>query len=643
MVLFVHFLFNKWSAFIVHIFLLSCSLWWLISPVKAALIAEKTPSDVYVQVQLLSQDVHALRVKNKISTAWPEIVPEQGREPRHVFQKTLEILDKINRYRINVSHIGGITVPRFPGRDITPNEVYSVVIRLRQELALLVGEDNQFVSHIKAPASDKVNITSNDVYAALSEISTALDETLGIRGITPSEVYIRSEQVLELARFLRNSQNQPIINHKPKRRSNQLPNHALHAVNRLLLHINKAEHNLWMKPINVLPVPRRVITPGDVYDAMGLVLAELQRIQFRLGLERSFAAPTLKSTKTSDDVIQNVEFAMQQLPLFKVGEPLHQYDRAALVKNPNHVYSVTEHILRELKQYRRLRGIQVSPRKAVLVHGLQPQHVYGKTLEVIEKINLIRQRQNIGAIAEPFYPLRKITPTEVFNETLRVDEELHILFHFSNMKSQLWITDPNINEYTDKTPSDVFFYMQRISLLLDTILGVDAFTPDYVYREAQRIQQEIFILAQHLGRPIPLEVWQNIKLDLTVQPETVFKQVKILLDTVLSVERRAGMFQVKNFSVPPSDAVTPAEVFNLVRVVSSEMTELKVFLGIYQLPAYQPKVHGKQPGHVLQLIQGNQAALELLLHKHLKPKSEILTKVKTKSKASVKKEQYNDN
>jgi hypothetical protein len=173
MVLFVHFLFNRLSAFIVNIFLLSGFL-WVISPVNAALIAEKTPSDVYVQVQLLSQDVRALRIKNKISTSWPEIAPEQGREPRHVFQKTLEILDKINRYRINVSYTGGITVPRFSGRDITPNEVYSVVIRLRQELALLVGQDNQFVSSMKAPTSYNVNITSDDVYAALSEISGSI-------------------------------------------------------------------------------------------------------------------------------------------------------------------------------------------------------------------------------------------------------------------------------------------------------------------------------------------------------------------------------------------------------------------------------------------------------------------------------------
>jgi hypothetical protein len=120
------------------------------------------------------------------------------------------------------------------------------------------------------------------------------------------------------------------------------------------------------------------------------------------------------------------------------------------------------------------------------------------------------------------------------------------------MKNQLWITEVDVKEYDDKTPSDVFLNMQRISLLLDL---------------------------------------------------------------VLAVERRAGMFQVQEFSVPSGDIITPTEVFNLIRVVASEITELKVFLGINQVPDFQPKVRDKTPGHVMQLIQGNQAALEMILHK----------------------------
>ena len=586
---------------------------------RAELITQKTPADVYVQVELLSKDVQALRDANNIQTPWPKVAVEPGRQPHHVFQKTLEILDKINRYRINVAKIGAITVPRFPGRDITPNEVYSVVSRLRQELLLLVN--NSSLAEQGAAVKPDSEITPADVYAKLSEISIVLDETLGIRGITPSEVFIRSKQVLQLAKFLRNSQNLPMDMHRPKRTVGKLPNHALKSVNQLLHKVQRAEKNLWMTPIIVTPVPRRVITPVDVYDAMGLALAELQRIQFRLGLERSFEIPSVKKNKTPDDVIQNTEWARQLLPEFKLENPLVQYDRNALKKTPNDVYSVTEHILKELIQYRHFLGVKTRPNKATLISGLQPSHVYEKTLEVIEKINLLRLRHNLGPIVESRYPLREITPTEVFNQVLQVDEELDVLYQKSGAPHQLWITADNIKEYEDKTPADVFLNMQKISLLLDTLLDPGVFTPDYVYREAELIRNEIHILADYLDEPVPDSLWADVELDRSTRPENVYPRVKKLLQMVLQMERRAGMFKVKDTSIPPGDNITPAEVYNLIRVVASEITKLKVFLGINQQAEYPPKVVGKTPGHVLQIIQGNIRAMETFLHiKHPREK-----------------------
>jgi len=98
------------------------------SSLLAAVTAEKTPNDVYFEVQLLADDLRALRRQNKIRTPWPRIKIESGREPRHVFQKVLEVLGEINSYRLNIVKTGGITVLRFPGRDITPNKVFSVVV-----------------------------------------------------------------------------------------------------------------------------------------------------------------------------------------------------------------------------------------------------------------------------------------------------------------------------------------------------------------------------------------------------------------------------------------------------------------------------------------------------------------------------------
>ncbi len=568
--------------------------------------AEKTPADVFVQVQYLAQNVQSLRNHNNIHTPWPHVAVEPGRKPSHVFQKTLEILDKINRYRINIVKTGGITIPRFPGRDISPNEVYSVVFRLRQEMELLSPN----ITEEKVIPGEE-NVTPSEVYAALSEISLALDETLGIRGITPSDVYRRSVMVLNLARFLRQSQNMPLNVAKPKKSKNKLPNHALKSVNVLLHKVHRAELNLWMDAIKVPQVPRRVISPSDVYDAMGLVLAELQRIQYRLGLERDFEQPEVSKGKTPDDVIQNTRWATALLPEFSLNKTLRQYDRRALVKTPNHVYSVSQYILTNLEQYLRSRGIPLPIYNFTKVNGMLPQHVYSKTLELLDKINLIRQQKHLGEVTVPRYPLRKITPSEVFNQALRVDEELAIIYKHEGIAAKIWLTQKQIKHYQNKTPSDVFYNMQKISLLLDTILGGNAFSPNDVYQEMMFIENEVTILAKHLKLKLP--DYKPKPLDINTQPRDTFMMARKILSLILKIKQRAGMFDIKDTSIPVGDNISPSEVYNQVRVITSELTSLKVFLSINILAQQPPESKGKTAAHVLSQMNKVKTNLEYIL------------------------------
>ncbi len=590
-------------------------------PLLAAITVEKTPNDVYHQVQLLADDVRELRQKNNITTPWPTAKIEIGQKPRHVFQKALEILSKINHYRTNIANTGGITVPRFPGRDISPNEVFSVVVRLHQELVLLVQDaGGKQKKHIKqgeqlVQGGQVVIIrTPSHVYAALAEVSIALEETLGLHSITPSEVYARSLQVIERARFLRRSQGLPLNVPKPIRSQGRLPNHALRSVLQLLTKIRHAEHNLWMRPLKLPVMPKRVITPSDVYDAMGVAMAELRSIQFRLGLEREFSEPEPLKGKTPDDVIQNAVWATALLPEFKLGQPLLQYDRLALKKSSNQVFSITEYILHRLTRYRRLRGIQSTPRKAEIIPGLKPQHVYGKGLEIMEKVDVLRRRQNLGPVTVPRYPLRTITPSEVFDLALRLDNELALIHQQEGVDVELWGTAIEVSEYEDKQPSDVFYNMQKISNLLDAILGSEGFTPNDVYREVLAIKLDVQLIAMNLGETIPATIWSTPVLKPSAEPSDVLAKARDVLDLIALAKRRAGMFGVRNIAVLPDDIVTPSEVFNQIRLIETELTEFKVFLKISAIPELPAMQHNKTPSHVLQVLEGITAALRSLLH-----------------------------
>ncbi|MCG8426580.1 MAG: hypothetical protein MI754_04390 [Chromatiales bacterium] len=600
--------------------IIAVAVWLAIaSPFCIAVAAEKTPNDVYTQVQLLIDDVRQLREENQITSEWPHVEVEAGREPRHVFQKALEILNKINRYRTNIAKTGAITVPRFPGRDITPNEVFSVVARLHQEFALLLDGKHRDITEAQTARKPVNNKTPSHVYAALSEVSIAMEETLGLRGITPSEVYTRSLQVTELARFLRRSQGLPMDIPKPPRTQGKLPNHALKSVHQLLGKIQNIERNLWMKPLTLPNQPRRVITPSDVYDAMGVTMAELQSIQFRLGLERQFPDPTLQEGKTPDDVIQNTTWATQLLPNFDLGQPLQQYDRSALKKTPNQVFSISEHILNRLIQYRRLRGIQVPPRKALLIPGLKPQHVYSKGLEIIEKVDLLRRQQNLGPLTVPSAPQHAITPSEVFDLALRLDDELALIHRLEGADAELWVTASQVNEYENKQPSDVFLVMQRISNLLDTILGSEGYTPNYVYREVLATQWNIQIIAEALGETIPPETWLKPAIKPSTEPQDILRKTQELADLIAAAKRRAGMFGGRNIALATGERVTLSDVFNQVRLIETELNEFKVFLGITKTVQRVPFQKGKTPADILQALEGIANALNTLLHRDAAP------------------------
>jgi len=598
---------NKKNSFITILFLL-----FFLPPSLASVTAEKTPTDVYYEVQLLVEEMKHLRKTNNITTPWPLFESSEVRAPRHVFQKTLEILSKLNRYRVNVLNSGAIAESRFPGRDISPNEVFSVVVRLREELSVLIPSKN--MKNIELVRDGKIKSPS-DVYIALSEVSIALDEALGLRGITPSEVYKRSLEIIERVKFLRASQGLSLNIPKPIKRQGKLSNHALQSVHRLLTKIRTVEQNLWIDPITLSPVPRRVITPGDVYDAIGVVSAELQSIQFRLGLEREFASLPLQHNKTPDDVINMLEWAKNMLPLFKLGTPIQQYNRLTLAKTPNEVFSVTEHILQELQSYRYLRGIRGKIREVKEIKGLKPQHVYAKGLEILGKVNILRQKQQIGIMAVPNYPLRKITPTEVFDLSLRLDEELTILYNTIDMKSSLWITAESISEYTEKQPSDVFYNMQKISNTLDLILGTEGYSSDDVYKIVLSIEQDIKLIAKKVGVSInDKRLFDKIEVDPRTEPKDVLIYSQKVLSLIYKVKKRAGMFDFTKIELLSHDKITPTDVFNQVGLIHTELIDLKIFFKISknsEILAFQSQ---KSPADVLYLLKCMAKTLQEILH-----------------------------
>ena len=581
----------------------------LITSVAAAQNAAKTPMDTYRLAQSLTSHTDTLRQLHEVTTPWPEPPLQQNKTPRHVLQKALEVLKKIGRLR-QINGMGPISIPPYPARNITPNEVFDMVKRLNTEIILLLPLEKR--PPPKKPKTETAHKTPNDVYRAIWRISLALDPLLGVRGFTPRDVYAQTEQILGMVRFLRFTQNLPDNIKQPPRPKGKHPNHALQAAYALLTRIAKAEENLWIEPAHVPKLERRVITPTEVYDALSNVTAELQRIKYRLGVERHFPEPTVKADKSPDDVVQNLQWAAEMMPQFSLGRPLYQHDPASLTKTSDDVYLITEHILDELSRYRALRGIHTAPRQPTQATGLQPKHVYQKILEGVEKTNVLRQQMQMGTIALPEQPLHRITPTEVFDLATRLDMELQYIYDRAKLEETTFIGDvKRANEQLGKTPSDAYTNMWHISYLLDTIIGSEGYTPNDLYRESMTILNEIKLITHHLKRGKIAEMPNFVE---GHTPQDVMLKARDLLILITRTQDRAGLFE-KHSPIPmPGKDITSSDVFNMVGLIHAELNTLKLHLGISEyITPLTDDFHDKTLSHVYQLLSHAYTSLSYLL------------------------------
>ncbi len=597
------------TGFYKRLLWLSCLFWLVIAEGQAnsreVNIPNKTPSDVYRLVSQLEQQVQRLRTENSVLKDWPKVstdAVEHPRSPRHVLQKSIEVLEKLNRLR-QIRQQGAITIPPYPSRYITPDEVYDAVDRLVDEVAFLLHIDRRATEGQWLPAKGN-RYTPTDVYGKLREISLALDPLLGIRGFSPDDVYAQAKYVAEIVRFLRLSQNLPNTVAMPARLKNQHPNHALKASYQLLARISQAERNLWMQPELVPEVPRRVIRPTEVFDALQIVIAELKRIKFRLGVERNIPLPAIEKGKSPSDVVQLLAWAQAAMPGFELQRPLFQYDQRALVRKPADVMKVANQIDQGLRNYQQQRGIRSVPLQAPMTPSLAPKHVYQKTLVNLDKVARLRQQVGLGATVVPRYPLRSITPNEVYELTIRLRDELDLVYQTSGITVPVADAPVSGAQGSQVTPSDVYRQMWNISYRLDIILGPSGFSLQDLYQQTLLINQELMLLVNHLSRQ---QIAMIPGVPDSVSAEQVLAAAQQLLELTERAQQRAGLVGGRIPRPVISGKITTGDLFNTVGVIRAELATLKLQLGVTQLTertvvadkvnlgdVYQQLVHGQQ-------------------------------------------------
>lgn len=236
----------------------------------------KTPRDVYAEVDLLVQDINALREKNGVSQKVRSPGVQIAKTPLHVYTKGIEILDKVNRYR----QANGLPLnvqSSLPQKNVVPAMVHELVVSIRKTLTNS-NNPSQHISMDKFP----LGITPSDVYEYMWYASYLMDGLAGT--IKPNLVYRNVERIeLSLEKLARkmgvrlNKIEEASINGKK-------PIDVNIEAFKVLFKIALLEKKLGVSSVRVPSFPSGNITPSDVYDTTNNIIAELVRINIKLNL-----------------------------------------------------------------------------------------------------------------------------------------------------------------------------------------------------------------------------------------------------------------------------------------------------------------------------------------------------------------------
>lgn len=278
-----------------------------------------TPNDVYAQSILIQEHVHFLLKYNGIKHKHDDILDNNTfstkLKPRNAWQKSYEILVKINMLRTsnNLSNIQPIGVE--PVEQLNPDMVYGQTQRILTEIKIF-----EVRMSIKAPKFKLKTYTKKtplDVYNSFSHISIAFDE-LNRSELSPSYVFaetmrIYDELTIILAHLNIKNETIPTV-----RLEKATPTDSLIISMKVIEKLQKLQRSVGIKTVDFRVFNKINASPSDVYTITGIIIAELQPIKAYIGLTTSVTPPALTySKKVPADIEQLMGWNLRKLSLIK--------------------------------------------------------------------------------------------------------------------------------------------------------------------------------------------------------------------------------------------------------------------------------------------------------------------------------------
>ncbi|TAN53556.1 MAG: hypothetical protein EPN21_01180 [Methylococcaceae bacterium] len=292
-------------------------LFWLacISAGWAA-VPDIGPAEVYTQALLIEQETEIIRRHFNITTKITYTPLQTEVKPRHVWQKTYQLLMKINVFR----RLHGLTsiapTATEPMSNVEARMVWSQTQRILTEIRILRRHLGIPGEPVSTPHPEEKKPL--DVYNKLNEILALWGGLIGA-GFTPSHVY---SEVLRLNKDVDGILLQLKIFDSaapPPRKEEADVNETLGLAFEVMDEIQRLQRlaNIETTDFSALHKTEGIV-PADVFNLIDMALAELDTIKAKIGLIHS-VTPIAEyfEDKTPADVAQTLGYLANKLRLIK--------------------------------------------------------------------------------------------------------------------------------------------------------------------------------------------------------------------------------------------------------------------------------------------------------------------------------------
>ena len=261
-----------------------------------------TPSEVSRAVRDLVAEISILRDELGVSDYPPQAELQDDRSPVHVYAKTLEVLSKVARAQRRFG-VPEAQSRRIPFKEVDSGDVLANVEYITDEITKI--KTQLLIEREIEPAALVGGLSPSFVYKNLADASFLLDG-LGGRPLTPNDVYKNCTFILEELGLIASELGISLDLELPEVAEEKRPKEVAQQVLRATYKVINLQTALGMDASGVPSLTLVRVTPSEVFDSTNMLLAEIARIKFHLGVDEQRASSPEPSGKRPRDSFARV-------------------------------------------------------------------------------------------------------------------------------------------------------------------------------------------------------------------------------------------------------------------------------------------------------------------------------------------------